>query len=978
MKGFLYGQTEYNMLNNACKIDEYIEMAKTNHFDFLSITDSNLCGYFKFYNKCLKNNIKPIIGLELKINHNLNEELFLLYPYNTLGLKNLFKIETAKELNELDFSLLVQYCTGIIVILVASKSSITRDLNIVDEAIKKLNFYKNSFEEFYLGISYQNPNLISLNKEIMALGRNLGILSLYIHQLKYLIKEDKKVYDALLAINNKKDEEMGDYTFFIPNEEFIGFNLELFENINNIVEKINYKINKEEVLPKYVPLNTTSSLYLSKLANLGLTKRLKNKNVNIEIYKKRLDYELNIINKMHFADYFLIVWDFIKWAKQNHIFVGPGRGSAASSLVAYALGITEVCPLEYNLLFERFLNPERVSMPDIDTDFPDDRRDEVINYVSQRYGKYHVTSINTFGTFSYKSALRDIARIYKLEEKKVTELSLLLASNDIDYLLEQYKYQTDIYDILYIIKRIDKMPRNTSTHAAGIIIAGCDLRDVIPLTKANNLLQTEVEADDLKELGLLKMDFLGIKNLAIIANVLDEAKIEQRDFRNISLDDKKVYQLLERADTLGLFQLESDGIRRVLKKLKPTKFSDLVAVLALYRPGPMDNIDNFIARRHGKLFEYLHPDLKPILSETYGIIVYQEQIMLIATKFAGYSLGEADVLRRAISNKNLSEIEQLRDGFIKRSNLKGYDKQIATQIFDLIVKFANYGFNKSHSVAYALVSYEMAYLKVHYFGLFMANILNNVIGATSTLCEYIKYAKNHSLIISGPDINLSSTKFVYANNKLYLPLVCIDGVGYQTAINIVNERNKEPYKSYNDFLNRVKLPESIINNLIYAGCFNTFKGNIKQMIEHSNEEANLIDSLLPDLIVDNSDYDFDYLSEKEKQVLGFNLSYDLTIFIKDMRIKKNTLALNSVKLNLNQTAVVKFNNLKVQKTKKNEILKGEIYDDTNSLDFVIFNNLYEEVKSLINLKDIYLVGFKYKTDGVYDPTAVISFVLKLS
>lgn len=978
MKGFLYGQTEYNLLSNACKIEEYINLAKENNFDFLSITDPNLYGFYKFYKMTKAVNIKPVIALELTISHNLEEETFLLYPLTNRGLVNLFKIETKKNEKELDFDFLIQNSLDIAVILVASKSSIGRQLAVVEEAINKLSYFKMVFKEFYLGISYQNKNLENINKEILALGRNLGILGVYLHQMKYLKEEDKIVYDTLKAIDNKQDKEKGDYTFFNPSPDFINYNAELFINTDNLVNKINYEIVKQEVLPKYNLVKEDSSTYLTKLAYKGLTKRLLNKKVDRNLYFNRLNYELNIINKMHFADYFLIVWDFIKYAKNNNIFVGPGRGSAASSLVAFALGITEVCPLDYDLLFERFLNPERVSMPDIDTDFPDNKRDLVINYVKETYGTYHVTSINTFGTFSYKSSLRDVGRVYKLDERRVKELSSLLAKEDINNLLEVYKYQEDIYNILYIIKRLDTMPRNTSTHAAGIIIAGKDLREVMPLTKANNLLQTELEADDLKDLGLLKMDFLGIRNLTIISNVLEEAKISQKEFRNIPLDDKMVYKMLQNADTLGLFQLESEGIRRVLAKLKPTKFSDLVAVLALYRPGPMDNIDEFISRRHGKPFTYLHPDLEPILKETYGIIVYQEQIILIATKFASYSLGKADVLRRAIGNKDHKQMEALRNDFILSSYKNGYDRTLAATIFNLIVKFADYGFNKAHSVAYALVSYEMAYLKAHHFGLFMANILNNVIGIRSTLESYIRYAKKHSLVVVGPDINISSNKFVYHDKKLYLPLVCVDGIGYQTALTIMKERENGLFKDYNDFLSRVKIADSLVVNLIYAGAFNSFKPNIKNLITHNNKEANLIDSLLgSDLKMDNTDYDFSYLQQKEKEVLGFNLSYDPSYLIKDMRMKKNVMGLNLTRPGITREAVVKFSDFKYSNTKAGSIVKGHMYDDTSILPFVAFLPLADEIKEIINLNDFFLVGFKYKKKVDFDGSCNLSFVLKI-
>ncbi len=979
MKGFLYGQSEYNLLNNATPLTKYIDYAIKYNYDFLSITDSNLYGYLKFYNLCKKNNIKPIIGLEINLNLDLEENTFLLYPYNDIGFSNLLKIETKNKLSSLDLSYLKENQEGIYFILVTNKSFIINSLNsMANEAYDKLKFYKNNFKMFYLGVSLQNPNLANINLEAVALARNLGIISVYLHQMKYLKEEDKIIYDLLKALDNKTDNSSGDYSFFKWNDDFINDNEELFLNTKNLVESININIDKKEVLPKYKS-DIPCSNFLTSLAKKGLEKRLIKRNVDRNIYFKRLEYELNIINKMHYEDYFLIVWDFIKWAKKNNIYVGPGRGSAASSLVAYALGITEVCPLDFDLLFERFLNPMRISMPDIDTDFPDNKRDLVIDYVKEKYGEHHVVSITTFGTFSYKSSLRDVARIYHLGEKQIKELNNLLASNNILKLLEIYKYDKDIYNVLYIINGLDGLPRNTSTHAAGIIMAGVDLREVIPLQKGpNGLLQSELEYDDLKQLGLLKMDFLGIRNLNIIASVLEEANINQKDFRNVSLCDNKVYKMLQRADTLGLFQLESNGIRNVLLKLKPTKFTDLVAVLALYRPGPMDNIDEFIARKHGKPFTYLHPDLEPILKETYGIIVYQEQIILIATKFAGYSLGKADILRRAISDKDKLKMEELRSDFINSACKRGYDLKLCETIFDLIVKFANYGFNKAHSVAYAHVAYEMAYLKVHHFPLFMSKILDNVIGSSETLYSYIKYAKSHGLEVTSPNVNISSLKFVYKNNKLYLPLEAVSGIGLQIASKIVNERNKTPFKNYEDFIMRLQLSESNIINLAYAGAFSDFNKTTKELVEHNSVEVNLIDSLLGnDLIKENKDYSDEVLIKKEKEVLGFNMKYDPTKPIKNIRIKYNLISLNLIKPNINTMAIIKFSNLKENKTRNGLILKGLIYDDTFELPFVIFNDLYNEVKDLININDIYQIGFIYKNNKDYAPTCNISFVKKL-
>ena len=960
MKGFLYGQTEYNLLNNSIHLNDYISMAKNNEFTFLSITDKNLYGSYKFYMECKKNNIKPIIGLELRYKDDDNyESVVLAYAKNNVGYKNLLKLSTYKNTNELTntLSILNEYKDGLAYVFVLDESIIER--YFISKAYKELD---NKIEEIkinsdiYLGYSFTNKfGKKEYYSHIIDYVKQREIKCLPLHNCRYLLTKDYIIYESLRKIDgitiNIKDDE--DYSF--STKPFI--NKEVIDFVNSINLDL---FNQHTYLPKYP--NTKgldSSTYLAGLCNKGLQKRLNNK-VN-KVYQDRLNYELSVIHKMGYDDYFLIVWDFILYAKKNKILVGPGRGSAAGSLVAYCLGITDVDPLQYGLLFERFLNPERISMPDIDTDFPDNKRDEVIRYVNELYGNKKVCYISAFNTFQYKSAIRDLGKIMKFDSTRIEELTKLIEKNDYDTLLEQFKDRTDIYNFLYIIKGIEGLPRHISTHAAGIIISSFELDDVIPLQSGlDGLYQSELEASDLEQIGLLKMDFLGIRNLSIVDEVLKEVNRDINDLRNISFEDKKVYELLQKGDTLGVFQLESSGIRKVLMNLKPTCFNDLVAVLALYRPGPMDNIDEFIARKHGKKFEYLHPILEPILKETYGIIVYQEQIMQIARAFAGFSLGEADLLRRAVSKKNEAKLMELKNDFITRSINKGFSKDVAVNIYDYILKFANYGFNKSHSVAYGVLAYQMAYLKVHCFKVFISKILNNVIGSKETMIDYIDYAKERNVVTYKPNVNVSKDIFVVNKVGMFMPLQAIHSIGINTTLEIIKERETNGlYKDYTDFKNRTKLGSSVMEALIYSGALDCFGISKRKMIEQKDTVTDIISKYLVDVIEDESEYDFNHLQEKELEYLGFNMTYNLFNNVDKYYVKYKASPLNGNK----NRAVIVFDRIKEITTKRNEqMFVGSIKDQTTKADFVIFPSALKDVKCKLEYGKLYLIEFKLNVE----------------
>lgn len=973
MSGFLYGQTEYNMLKNANSIKKYVSKAKDNNYTYLSITDNNMYGHLKFYKECINNNIKPIIGLKVLINKGEFEENYLLlYAINLKGYKNLLKIASMQELQkkEVDLEALKNMNEGLFAVSAGTESDIhslfaNKQLDVLADRIKE---YKKTFKNYAIGIAPQHSAHIDEFKELCSYAKNNKIALLPIHQTLYTDADDYDAYEALTRIEGNPKRTHGD-SFYVPTKDELEgeffFAKDLFITLEEVVNKIDLSLEKREInLPKYPNTMGLSSVdYLKVLCYKGLGKRLMRIRGNKQIYEERLAYELSVIHNMGFDDYFLIVWDFIKYAKNNDILVGPGRGSSAGSLVAFCLGITAVDPIKYDLLFERFLNPERISMPDIDVDFPDDKRDDVINYVKELYGKMHVCNISAYGTFLVKSSLRDLGRINKIENRRLEEvIKLVEESKNTDELLESVKDNTEIYELIKVAKKIEGLPRHVSTHAAGIILSDEPLTDLIPLQEGiNGLYQSQLEAYDLESIGLLKMDFLAIRNLGIIYKTMKE--IEGLNAKNINYlpqDDERTYKLLQKADTLGIFQLESEGIKRVLVKLKPTNFEDLIALLALYRPGPMDNIDDFIARKHGKGFNYVHPDLKDILKNTYGIIVYQEQIMKIATTFAGYSLGEADMLRRAVSKKDEKTLFLQRNKFVESSIKKGYDQTVANQIYDYIVKFANYGFNRSHSVAYTFVAYQMAYLKANHFPLFMKELLNNVIGSQSTMSAYIKYCKARGLKVLKPNVNASKTEFVSSQYGLFFPLNGITSIGEVVAKDIILEREKGLFKSFNDFKHRMpQINQRVLEALIYAGAFDIFGKTKKSLIDSIGNDLEMIDKFLDDIEDRNDEYSFDYLQEAELKMLGMNIEYDMFKDIVALRSKYNAIPLKQIVLNRFVKLVGVLNEIKIIKTKNNdEMAMLKIFDGDNEIGGVCFpadyavcqTNLVKNVLSVIDGK----------------------------
>ena len=691
-----------------------------------------------------------------------------------------------------------------------------------------------------------------------------------------------------------------------------------------------------------------------------------------EIYKNRLIYELNVINEMNFPNYFLVVYDFIRFAKKNGILVGPGRGSAAGSLVAYSLGITDIDPIKYNLLFERFLNPERKTMPDIDTDFPDNRRDEVINYVIEKYGKRRVSGIVTFGTMSAKQVLRDVSRVLNIPIYKVDGLCKFIPGITKDKLKDFYEKNpafkaridsdTLLSDMYKIALKLEGFPRHTSSHAAGIIMSQVDLDEVIPLTTGDDMYLTSYSMEYLEDLGLLKMDFLGLKNLTIIDNIIKDIKEqtgEVIEFSNISLDDKDTLNIFETANTSGIFQFESVGMRNFLRRLKPNTFEDIFAAIALFRPGPAINIDTYIKRKHGEeKVEYLDESLKDILSNTYGILIYQEQIMQLASIYAGYTLGEADILRRAMSKKKLELLKNEEEKFIAKSVQKGHNATQAKQIFDLVLNFAGYGFNRSHSVAYSLIAYKMAYLKTHYKTIFFANLLTNVIGSESKTHEYIMEAKANKIDVIKPTISESEERYIVKDNKIIYPISNIKSVGAVVSKTIKTAKEEGKFLNIYDCFSRLYIAgigKKTFEVLIYADVFKEFGFNRATLIYNLDSlfnYAELTKDIDPSLVMkpeieEQAEYQNVFLLEKEKEVFGFYLSYHPTTMYK--KDNPYCITLNNISQYFSKKVdtLILVDKIKVIDTKKGDkmaFITGS--DETGTMDYTLFPKTYKEYSNI--------------------------------
>ena len=933
--------TEYSLLSSLITIDKLVLSLKENNILTAGICDNNLLGSYIFYKKCKENNIKPLIGLEIL----LNSKSIYLYAKNYKGYKDLLSINYISQERELTTFDISKYIENIIIIVPYESREYAKEFKDYDLYVsystidEKKNILVTSYKAIYL------DDIRSINDDDLT----------YLNYLK-LIKDGTTIDEISTNTYTSLD------TFINSSEEY---DYEEFINKIDIVfpSKPNY-------LPKY---NTDKDPYnlLVSLCLKGLNKRLHNEVSNT--YKNRLNYELEVIKDMGFVDYFLIVYDYVLYAKKSGISVGPGRGSAAGSLVSYCLGITDVDPLKYDLLFERFLNPKRVTMPDIDIDFEDERRYEVINYVKDKYSFDKVGLVITYGTLGSKQVLRDVARILKLDDSLISKLMKFidadknLVENYTDDVKKVLNDNKELKNCYKIASKLYGLKRHTSTHAAGVVISKENLKDIVPVIKNENELVVGLTKDNLEENGLLKMDFLGLKNLSVIKEIVSIIKEDNKNFdlNNIPLDDPKTYRLLSSGNTKGIFQFETPGMSNLLTKLKPTSFSDLLVAIALFRPGPMGNIDLYIKNKnHPNLIKYPDSSLKDILKETNGIIVYQEQIMQILQFMADYSFAEADNIRRAMSKKKEDIIINEKENFISRSVDKGYQKEVAEDIYNLILKFADYGFNKAHSVAYALIGYNMAYLKANYPDKFIVANLNIFGKAQIKSKEYLMEALKFHLKLHKPLINKSTNLFIIKGINILLPFNQIVGITeeFSSAISSEREANGE-YKTIFDFVRRIPMKFVNSNNLqklINADSFRTFGYNKKTLINNIDSIINYaeIANGLPEgeiaepyLIIDK-DYSEKEQRLIEKEIYGFYISNHPAASYQEKVVKvENASKYFDKQVNM----VLVIEKIDTFKTKKGEDMANILAsDETGEIELVIFPRNINLVNNL-DVADLILV-----------------------
>ncbi len=887
----LHNHTEYSLLDGSVRLTKkgkpmelFNLIGKEYKMPALAITDhGNMYGAMEFYWACEKSGIKPIIGCEVYVakksrfdkdkdsggyNH------LILLAKDLEGYKNLMHLvslgftEGFYYKPRVDKELIAKYSKGLIcssACLAGEVPSLLASGN-VKEAKKVAAEYRDMFGEGNYYIELMDNGLEEQKKLIaplIELSKDTGIPLVATNDCHFLKKEDAKYHDILLCISMNKTvndpDRMrfgSDLFYYRSPEEMIqtfSYVPEAIKNTLVITEKINLKITSDQLLlPNYtVPEGFTPETYLEKLCQEGLVRRYGN--IKKE-QKDRLNHELGIINKMGFASYFLIVWDFIKYSKDHGIPVGPGRGSGAGSIVAYTLGITDICPLRYDLLFERFLNPERISMPDLDIDFADFGRDKVIEYVRDKYGHNNCAQIITFGSMQSKMVVKDVARALGFsatEGQKIANFipfgsSIPDAMMESEELQKAIKSDEKVAELIKIAGKLEGIKRHTGVHAAGMVVANEDIRNYSPLSKgAKDIITTQYDGTVLPQLGLLKVDFLGLKTLTIIDDAVKLIREKEKDFDidKISLEDKKTYKLLQEAKTFGVFQLESSGMKDLIRRLKPTNIDDVIALIALYRPGPMGAgmLDIFVDCKHGrKDISYDHPLQEPILKNTYGVILYQEQVMKMAIAIGGFTPGQADGLRKAMGKKNHDEMQKQRVKFVEGAKEKKIDAKIAEKIYDNMEKFAGYGFNKSHSAAYGFVSYRTAYLKAHYPLEYMTALLNSEIGGSKAkagevkkLVEYIEDAKEFGIKVLPPDIQFSSPKFTVEGKNIRYGLLGIKNVGESAAEEILKAREKcGKFESFDDFLSKVDLStvnKKAVESLAKAGTFDGFGKNKLQI-----------------------------------------------------------------------------------------------------------------------------------------------------
>ncbi len=863
----LHNHSEYSMLDSAAKVTNLVRKAKEQNMPALAITDhGNMHGAMAFYEACKSNGIKPIIGCEFYLTNHLDVRdksipryhLILLAKNNT-GYHNLCRLvsESSKHFYFrplIDKNLLRQYREGLLCMSACVAGEVNRNLadGKDDEAKKAALEYIDIFgkDDFYIEVQDHGlPDEAIALPKLFSLAKELGLKTVATNDIHYVEWEDSKAQDILLCIRTNaklSDEKRFTFSakeFYFKTEKEM---YELFHNQDNCItntEEIAAKCNVEiktglDLAPHFprLPEGFTETSYLRSICEENITKKYPPE--KIEQARERMEYELSVIEKMNYSGYFLIVWDFIRYARENGIAIGPGRGSAVGSVVCYLTGITMLEPMQYNLLFERFLNPERVSMPDIDSDIADEDRKKIVEYMVETYGENNSAQIVTYSRSNAKGAIRDVTRVLGESYSFGDKLVKLIPANDphmtISKALEMSQELANIYSsdptakkIIDFAKKIEGLPRQDGTHAAGLVICKENLADIIPMTSQTDGLHTQFDKDEVERIGLLKMDLLGLKNLSVMTNTMKVIKKNggpDIDINAIPLDDEAALSMLCKGDTFGVFQLESKGITDIVTKIAPKHFRDLIPIVALYRPGPLGSgmVEDFIRCCRGeKEIEYVHPSLEPVLKETYGVMLYQEQVMQAVQVMANFSLGKADIVRRAMGKKKSNILEELKGEFVKGCLTNGIDEVTAERVFALMMNFANYGFNKSHSAAYGYIAYQTAYLKAHYPKEYMAAYMNAYISRPDKIRKALEYCQSHGIKVLHPDITKSTEKFTATPDGILFGLCGIKGIGDKVAAMILEERAKKPFCNTTDLLLRVAIAKSDFECLCFSGAIDS-------------------------------------------------------------------------------------------------------------------------------------------------------------
>ncbi len=1057
----LHVHTEYSLLDGAIRIKDLVKKVKEDGMNAVAITDhGNMFGAIQFYKECKACGIKPIIGCEVyvaprsrfekqgKIDSEPNH--LILLAMNEIGYKNLIKLcsigytEGFYYKPRIDMDVLKEYNEGIICLSACLAGKLARQ--IVNQNINGAKDTINEFLEifgkdrYYLEI--QDNKLreqILVNQNLIALSKELGVNLVATNDCHYLNESDYFAHEVLLCIQTKKTMDDENRMSFKTNEFYVkttkqmeesfSYIKEAIENTQKIADMCNVEINfGHTILPEFVIDEDITHLeYFTKKCEEGIKKRYLECDYNK--VRERMNYEISIIDKMGFVDYFLIVADFINYAKSQKIAVGPGRGSGAGSICAYLIGITDIDPLKFNLIFERFLNPERISMPDFDIDFCYERRQEVIDYVTRKYSKERVAQIITFGTMTARAVVRDVARALNVDYAEADKIAKLIPRNvkiTLEQALEQdidlkTLYNEDLVakEVIDISMKLEGLARHASTHAAGVVITKEPVVSYVPLYESDSLISTQYQMTELEELGLLKMDFLGLRTLTVISDTEKLVKkIRNIDVNYGNMDDKETFKMLSEGKTVGVFQMESEGFKQVMMKMNPDCLDDIIVTISLYRPGPMDQIPRYIHNKnHPENVIYTHDSLKNILASTYGCMVYQEQVMQIFRDLAGYSLGRADLVRRAMGKKKLDIMAKERNIFIEGANKNGIDRDSANRIFDEMAEFAKYAFNKSHAACYAVVAYKTAYLKAHYKEEFMAALMNSFLGNLNKVPEYIEECKNLGIEVLRPDINESYLKFAVIKGKIRFSLATIKNAGENAINQIVNERKENGnFISFIDFCERVSgeiVNKKCIESLIKAGCFDDLEKDLTRfdllesyegIVDNINQtrKNNYVNQIslfetgmnldVPKIAVKKSvsKPSKNDILEMEKEMLGLYVSGHPLDDYKDIILKNSTVSTKeleqedddeNIKKSLEAKSVsicgiITFTKKMITKS-GTQMMFGVLEDLKGSVELVVFPKVYEKYREILQKDSIVKVVGKVNFKEEEKTKILVSTVEKL-